>query len=210
MDDPSAADPLWRHLRDWVVLGNGPLVDHCLFLEECGAVAAPGPYFATSALFLPLARLLGEDSSDVTGTVAWAGVDGLWTLDDPVNATRTFVLEADRVDRIAVRGANGALSIVDAAGVATRRVGSLDSTRRLFEIEAPDGGRVVEGLESWLQRATVALAAELLGTARTLLERTIQYAKERVQFDVPIGGFQAVQHKLAEVALAVERGWSAV
>src|SRR3954463_8763004 len=101
---PPAADPLWRHLREWVVLGEGPLVDHCLFLEECGAVAAPGPYFASSALFLPLARLLGEDSGDVTGTVAWAGVDGLWTLDDPGSATRAFVLEADRVDRIAIRG----------------------------------------------------------------------------------------------------------
>src|SRR4051794_7148950 len=176
MDDPSAADPLWRHLREWVVLGEGPLVDHCLFLEECGAVAAPGPYFATSALFLPLARLRGDDASDVTGTVAWAGIDGLWTLDSPEGAARTFVLEADRVDRIAVRGERGTISIVDAADVTMRRVGSLDSTRRLFELDAPDGGRVVEGIDVWLQRATVALSAELLGTARTLLERTIQYA----------------------------------
>src|SRR3954447_10099040 len=88
MDDPAAADPLWRHLREWVVLGDGPLVDHCLLLEECGAVVAPGPYFATSALFLPLVRLLGDDAlgdavvnGDVTGTVAWAAPDGHWTLD---------------------------------------------------------------------------------------------------------------------------------
>jgi alkylation response protein AidB-like acyl-CoA dehydrogenase len=214
MEDPSAADPLWQHLREWVVLGEGPLVDHCLFLEECGAVVAPGPYFATSALFLSLARLLGEDASAITGTVAWAGLDGQWTLDDPVGATRAFVLEADRVERIAVRGDGGTISIVDAADVTTRQVGSLDSTRRIFEIDAGElsPGHVVDRalLEGWLQRATVALSAELLGTARTLLERTIQYAKERVQFDVPIGSFQAVQHKLAEVALAVERGWSAV
>src|SRR4051794_21006737 len=127
MEDPSAADPLWRHLREWVVLGEGPLVDHCLFLEECGAVAAPGPYFATSALFLPLVGLLGDNASEITGTVAWSGVDGLWTLDDPADATRAFVLEADRVDRIAVRGDGGSLSIVDAADVAARQVGSLDS-----------------------------------------------------------------------------------
>src|SRR3954447_26351492 len=146
MDDPAAADPLWRHLREWGVLGDGPLVDHCLFLEECGAVAAPGPYFATSALFLPLARLVGDPSADAvaagegTWTVACAGVDGLWTLDHPSDGTRTFVLEVDRVDRVAVRGANGTISIVDAAELATRQVVSLDSTRRLFEIDAPDGG----------------------------------------------------------------------
>ena len=95
-----------------------------------------------------------------------------------------------------------------------RRVGSLDSTRRLFEVdvdEAADGVAVpVDVLEAWLERATVALAAELLGTARTLLERSIQYAKERVQFDVPIGSFQAIQHKLANMSLAVERAESAV
>ena len=125
--------------------------------------------------------------------------------------TRAFVLEADRVDRVAVRGAGG---ISTTSALPARRVGSLDSTRRLFEVEVDELvlGQVVheERLEWWLERATVALAAELLGTARTLLERSIQYAKERVQFDQPIGSFQAIQHKLADMALAVERGWSAV
>jgi alkylation response protein AidB-like acyl-CoA dehydrogenase len=219
MDDPSAAEPLWRHLREWVVLGDGPLVDLCLFLEECGAVLAPGPYFATSALLLPLARALGDEHADrvadgeLTGTVAWAGVDGSWTLDDPAGSARAFVLEADRVDRVAVR-TRGAVRSVPAADLAPRRVGSLDSTRRLFEVEvdgSADGSAAAPDVfERWLQRATVALAAELLGTARTLLERSIQYAKERVQFDQPIGSFQAIQHKLADMALAVERGWSAV
>ena len=62
MTDPSAADPLWEHLREWLVLGDGPTTDLCLFLEECGAVLAPGPYFATAALALPLARGAGLDS----------------------------------------------------------------------------------------------------------------------------------------------------
>ncbi|MEY2406635.1 MAG: hypothetical protein QOG39_1551, partial [Acidimicrobiaceae bacterium] len=220
LDDPSAADPLWRHLRDWVVLGDGPLVDQCLFLEECGAVAAPGPYFATSALYLPLLRALGYDdqadevaAGELTGTVAWAGLDGRWTFDTPSHGVRAFVLEADRVDRVAVRYPGPSIWPF-ATGLRVRRVGSLDSTRRLFEVEVDESDRgqlAHQGdLERWIERATVALGAELLGTARTLLERTIQYAKERVQFDNPIGSFQAVQHKLADMALAVERGWSAV
>ena len=65
MDDPSAADELWqRHLRDWVALGDGPLVDHCLFLVESGGVVLPGPYFPTSTLFLPLLRAAGEHTAE--------------------------------------------------------------------------------------------------------------------------------------------------
>ena len=61
-----------------------------------------------------------------------------------------------------------------------------------------------------LARATVALAAEQVGTARRLFGMALDYAKHRIQFDVPIGSFQAVQHKLADISLDVERAWSAV
>ena len=54
------------------------------------------------------------------------------------------------------------------------------------------------------------IAAELCGTARSMLDRTIAYACERVQFDRPIGSFQAVQHLVADLALDVERAWAAV
>ena len=50
----------------------------------------------------------------------------------------------------------------------------------------------------------------MVGTARRLFDMTLAYAKERYQFDVPIGSFQAIQHKLADMALDVERAWSAV
>jgi alkylation response protein AidB-like acyl-CoA dehydrogenase len=61
-----------------------------------------------------------------------------------------------------------------------------------------------------LARATVALAAEMVGTSRHLLAMTLQYAKDRRQFGVPIGSFQAIQHKLADMSVDVERAWSAV
>src|SRR4051812_44784508 len=62
IEDPSASDPLWSALREWVALGEGSLVDFCLFLEECGAALALGPYFATAALGLPLLRAAGDDA----------------------------------------------------------------------------------------------------------------------------------------------------
>ena len=56
----------------------------------------------------------------------------------------------------------------------------------------------------------MAIAAEMVGTARRLFDMALAYAKERKQFDTPIGAFQAIQHKLADLALAMERATAAV
>ncbi|MGQ0803736.1 MAG: acyl-CoA dehydrogenase family protein [Actinomycetota bacterium] len=218
MDDPAAADPLWTHLREFAGLGGGPLADLHLFLEETGYVAAPGPFFASTALFAPLLAAIGHEllpavlAGEVTGTVAIAGVDGVWAVnDDPV---KTFVPEADRVDWVGVVTGEHAVALVRAPP--TRLVVTVDTTRRLFEVDtaAVDLSDAValppDALTSLIERATVAVAAEMVGTARRLFDMTLAYAKERIQFDVPIGSFQAIQHKLADMALELERATSAV
>ena len=198
IDDPSAADPLWKRLSEWVELADGPLVDLCLFLEECGAVLAPGPFLPTV-----LAARLTE--FDGTASVAMAGVDGRWAVND--DTTRAFVLEADRVDHVFAVWSSG---VAAAEVTAVRQVGSVDSTRRIFEVDVrPASTHLAVNVDDWLERAYVAVAAELVGTARWLLQTSIEYAKQRVQFDVPIGSFQAIQHKLANMSLAVERAISA-
>jgi alkylation response protein AidB-like acyl-CoA dehydrogenase len=217
IDDPGAADPLWRHLRDFAALGDGPLTDLCLFVEEAGYVGAPGPFFPTVALFTPLLGALGHElfaptvAGDVTGTVAMAGADGIWQPND--DAVKTFVPEADRVDWVAVVSGGPAVTLVQSPVV--RRVETVDFSRRLFELDVVPGAGPAqsvdpEALETVLERATVALAAEMVGTARRLFDMALGYAKERVQFDVPIGSFQALQHKLADMALDLERATSAV
>jgi alkylation response protein AidB-like acyl-CoA dehydrogenase len=216
IDDPAAAETLWQHARGFAALGDGPLTDLCLFVEETGYVAAPGPFFSTAALFAPLLVALGHEllpsvlSGETTGTVAIAGADGVWQPnDDPV---KTFVPEADRVGWVAIVSAAPAVALVQSPP--TRRVVTVDFTRRVFEVDASSPGTAQpvhdELLQAVLERATVALAAEMVGTARRLFEMTLAYAKERVQFDVPIGSFQAIQHKLADMALDLERAASAV
>src|SRR4051794_1958254 len=84
IDDPSVAEPLWERLREFSGLGSGSAVDLCVFLEETGWVAAPGPFFATAALFAPLLEAAESDllekvlAGEVSGTVAVAGPDGVW------------------------------------------------------------------------------------------------------------------------------------
>ena len=221
-DDPAAADALWGHLRDFSALGTGPTVDLCVFAEETGFVAAPGPFFATTALFEPVLAAIGSDlvepasTGDLSGTVALAGADGHWTVnDDPV---KTFVLEADTVDVVAVIGTasgGGGAWVTLVEHPAARRVETIDTSRRVFEVDlqSAEGERLpvdIALLDDVVARATVVLAAEMVGTARRLFEMSLQYAKERRQFGVPIGSFQAIQHKLADMSLDVERAWSAV
>lgn len=219
MDDPSAADDLWRrHLREWVALGDGPLVDHCLFLEEAGNVVLPGPYFTTSAVFLPLLRAAEHPladaaaSGEVVGTVAMAGRAGTWEAND--EPTLTFVLEADRADHVAIVRGGPSLAVVERSELEPRLVQALDLSRRVFTVDVPRSldARPIDpdALSGVIERATVALAAESVGVSRWLLEHSVAYAKERVQFDKPIGSFQGLQWKLVAMAQDHERAAAAV
>ena len=220
LDDPTVAAPLFdAHLREWVALGDGPLADLCLFLEEAGAVLLPGPFVATTALFRPLLRAAGHPlagaaaTGHITGTVAMAGADGRWTVSD--DRVRTFVLEADRVDQVAIVLPGPAVAVVPADALSPMPIDSLDRTRRVFSLEIadsyPDAAAIDAGaLDGWARSATVALAAELVGTSRWLVESSVAYAKERVQFGKPIGSFQGLQYKLVEMSLDHERAAAAV
>jgi hypothetical protein len=198
MDDQSVADPLWKHLREWTELGNASLVDLCLFLEESGAVLAPGPFFATAALYLPFMQAIGVSDVAPTGTVALPG--------------HRFVIEAERARTVVVVSRNGDVVLLEQPP--THFVSSVDTTRRLYEIRAAAGGADAtldaDTLSRLQARAYVALAAELMGTVRWVFDTTLEYAKARVQFDRPIGSFQAIQHKLANMALLKEQALSAV
>jgi alkylation response protein AidB-like acyl-CoA dehydrogenase len=131
---------------------------------------------------------------------------------DPV---KTFVPEADRVDWIAIVTTGPEVVIVTAGDVATRFVKTVDFSRRLFEVDTAGVSGSHRGIDeralaSIIEAATIVLAAETVGVARRMFDMALAYAKERYQFDVPIGSFQAIQHKLADTSLAVERATAAV
>ncbi len=215
--DPSAADALTAQLGEFVGLAGADLTDLAIFVEELGYVAAPGPFFANAAIFAPLLAALGSPLLDdvlegtTTGTVALAGSDGTWRVNG--EARKTFVPEAHRVEWIAVVGEGPTVRLTQ--GLPSRLLETVDTTRRLFDVDTSGAqGETFaidpDALAAVIERAAVALSAEMVGTARRMFEMTLQYAKERIQFDVPIGSFQAMQHKLADMSLAIERATSAV
>jgi len=103
----------------------------------------------------------------------------------------------------------------DAAGLERRTVGTMDRTRRQAEVtldgvRAPDSAMVGEEGRGWpilqktLYLAAVALSAEQTGGAQRCLDMAVDYAKQRVQFGRPIGSFQAIKHKCANMLVQVE------
>jgi len=134
-----------------------------------------------------------------------------WRLD----GARRFVLDGDTADEVVVaarvdEGDGCGLFLVPGASAKAERVESLDPSRPLAHL-AFDGlrleagrvlgtpGRSARALGRALDEATVALALETVGACQALFERTLAYARQRVQFDHPIGSFQAVQHKCADM-----------
>jgi alkylation response protein AidB-like acyl-CoA dehydrogenase len=215
IDDPATATALDQHLAEFAAIGAGSCGDLFVFTEELGYVAAPGRFFPTVALAAPVLAAANDERLDAvvegtaTATVALAGADGIWRPNP--ESTKTFVPEADLVDWIVVVDEGPTVRVVEPGDTQLREVGTIDFSRRMFEVTAPGTGTPVDpaGIGRAIEWMTVAVAAEMVGTARRLLDMSIEYAKQRIQFDVPIGSFQAIQHKLADCALAVERAVAA-
>ena len=105
----------------------------------------------------------------------------------------------------------------DAAGLTRSPLPTMDQTRKQARIEfsgtpatliGADGG-AEPGLTKTLDLAAVALAAEQVGGAQHVLDASVEYAKTRIQFGRPIGSFQAIKHKCADMLLEVESAKSA-
>jgi len=183
--------------------------------------------------------LPGIANGSTVATLAFTEDDGSWEPDAirlaatgdgeawRLDGHKSFVLDghvADLVLAVARTGEGLSLFGIDAAtagnsgGLERRELQALDQTRRLGRLEfsavparligTPGEGRGI--LERALDVAAVALAAEQLGGAQRALDMAVEYAKIRHQFGRPIGSFQAIKHRCADLLLEVESLRSAV
>ncbi len=144
--------------------------------------------------------------------------DGDWQL----SGHKSFVLDGHTAGLILVGAKTEAgLSLFavesSASGLTRTPLSTMDQTRKQARLEfdktpatlvGTDGGAAA-GLEKTLQLACVALAAEQVGGAQRVLDNAVDYAKNRLQFGRPIGSFQAIKHKCADMLLEVESAKSA-
>src|SRR5207302_423435 len=105
----------------------------------------------------------------------------------------------------------------DASGLTRTPLSTMDQTRKQAKLEFANTparligneGQAWTGLNKTLDLAAVALAAEQVGGGQKVLDMSVEYAKVRVQFGRPIGSFQAIKHKCADMLLEVESAKSA-
>jgi alkylation response protein AidB-like acyl-CoA dehydrogenase len=83
-------------------------------------------------------------------------------------------------------------------------VAAIDPTRRYGRVTAGGGEPLAGDVGGAFERACVTVAAELVGVCRRALDMTVAYVKDRRQFGVPVGSFQAVQHRAAQMLLDTE------
>jgi len=185
------------------------------------------PKLAAGQLRATLAQLEPSARWDAEGVACEAKPGGGgWAL----SGTKLFVPDAHTADVIVVAarapgstGADGVgLFLVDAraSGVKTTLLKTMDQTRKLCEVVLENvrvpGERVLaEPGKGWpllqrvVDRGKVGLCAEMCGGAQKVLEMSVEYAKVREQFGRPIGSFQAIQHKCANMLVEVESSKSA-
>jgi alkylation response protein AidB-like acyl-CoA dehydrogenase len=178
--------------------------------------------------------LPGIASGESIATLALTEDNGRWDLEGiQLEATKSgdgytldghkmFVIDGHTANLIVVvaRTAAGISFFAvdgDASGLTRKALSTMDMTRKQARLEfsktparliGTDGGGQA-ALSKTLDLAAVALAAEQVGGAQRCLDMSVEYAKVRIQFGRPIGSFQAIKHKCADMLLEVESAKSA-
>jgi alkylation response protein AidB-like acyl-CoA dehydrogenase len=178
-------------------------VELAILSEELGYALAASPFLATvtaaeaigiagtpeqQAQWLPLLA-----SGEATGTIGSAG--GL-------------VPDADAAAVIVLIGDDGVARVLARADADVTPVDSIDPTRRAARVSG-DAEALGGDSTAAIDRATVVVAAELVGVSQRALEMTLAYVKDRKQFDTPVGAYQAVSHKCAQMLKDTEGARSA-
>ncbi|MFE2281700.1 acyl-CoA dehydrogenase family protein [Streptomyces sp. NPDC059454] len=191
-------------------------------LEELGRAVAPVPYLTSAVVATEAVLECGADdllsqlaSATVIGALAVAlnvpagGAHKVVRLESGgLHGELTGIADAAVADVLLVPADDGGLYAVDAAAVTIVPQVSLDLTRPVATVVL-DGspGRLLGEAESAVRRALRAgaglLASEQLGSADWSLTETVRHLKDRTQFNRPVGGFQALKHRLAQLWLEV-------
>jgi alkylation response protein AidB-like acyl-CoA dehydrogenase len=208
------------------------MVDMAVVLEELGRAVHPGPFASTAVGAVSVVALAGSEddraellpgfaSGESTGTVALSSAGdtraavngGGWSI----TGEKAHVADAIAADMLVVTatttdGELGAFVVArNAPGMEVSPTATVDGTRKFATVtltEAParrlGPGDATDAVAETVDRLGIAAVVDGVGAASRALEVGVEYAKERRQFDRPIGSFQAVQHLCADMLRAVE------
>jgi alkylation response protein AidB-like acyl-CoA dehydrogenase len=171
---------------------GGELGDAATVLQELGRALVPSPLLGTTLAELALLAATEPDAQTLVSLAEGSSIGAL-VLDTD------YVVNGDVAD-VVVAAIDGRLSRW--TKFSTQPVGTMDPTRRLARVQPED--TVELGPDPGIaDSAAILLAAEQIGAAERCLQLTVEYAKSRVQFGRPIGSFQALKHRMADLYVAI-------
>jgi alkylation response protein AidB-like acyl-CoA dehydrogenase len=185
------------------------VIELVILQEELGYGLAPTPFFSNAAAGF-LIQQAGSDEQKERLLPGIASGEQRGTVGVVTNGEAVLVPDADSASVIVLVDGDSA-TVVEADSAEIEPRDTIDSTRRFATVRANGGGEQLGGdVQAGVDRAEIALAAELVGVAQWAMEQAVEYAKDRKQFDRPIGSYQAVAHRCAEMMLETESSRSAV
>ncbi|OSC40675.1 acyl-CoA dehydrogenase family protein [Mycobacterium decipiens] len=171
---------------------GGELADAAAVLQELGRALVPSPLLGTTLAELALLAAPDPDAKTLAGLADGRSIGAL--VLDP-----DYVVNGDIAD-VVIAVDDGQLSRW--TRFSARPVATMDPTRRLARVQ-PEETEPLGTDRGIGDTAAILLAAEQIGAAERCLELTVEYAKNRVQFGRPIGSFQALKHRMADLYVAV-------
>jgi alkylation response protein AidB-like acyl-CoA dehydrogenase len=212
VEDGRYDDGLWREVAElgWAGIhldeGHGGqglgTVELAILAEELGYALAPSPFLATSAAGRVLAHA-GSEAQRERWLPRLAAGELVGTVGVVTDGEAPMVPDADRAEVIVLLDGLAGM-VVEAGDARIEPEATIDSTRRFGRVRASGGEPLAAEPLPALDRIEVVLAAELVGVAQRAMEMAVAYAKEREQFGRPIGAYQAVAHRCAQMLLEVE------
>jgi alkylation response protein AidB-like acyl-CoA dehydrogenase len=205
-------DALWRELCElgWPGIavaeehgGQGlGAVELAVLLEELGYAVAPVPLLGSA-----LAALAIEHAGSAEQRARWLPGLASGEQTGALGGVRDLVADAADASVIVLVEA-GSPRLVAREDADVEPVAAIDPTRRYARVSG-DGPALGGDVEGALGRAGAAVSAELVGVCQRALDMTVAYVGERKQFGVPVGSFQAVSHRCAQMLLDTESARSA-
>ncbi len=184
------------------------VIELAVLCEELGRVVAPVPFLG-SAMAACVIEQAGTREQRERWLPGLASGETIGALAGASDGTAELVVSGAEAGVIVLVEDDGSGRIVTPAEAEVTPVAAIDPTRSAARVSAADGaGEALEDGCPGLGRALVAVSAELVGVSERALEMTVAYVKDRKQFGVPVGAYQAVSHRCAQMLLDTEQARS--
>ena len=212
-------DALWRELCELGWPGIAVSEEHggqglgqielSILCEELGRTLAPVP-FLPSALAAGLLEQAGSSEQQERWLPGLASGETIGAVGESRGGTAELVIGAPDAQVIVLVEDDLTARVLTPAQAEVSPVASIDSTRSTAQVNASeDAGEALAGdVSGGVDRALVAVSSELVGVCDRALEMTVAYVKERRQFGVPVGSYQAVSHRCAQMLLETQQARS--